>query len=631
MDEQSILALKNNNLLKDADFSKLNLDQIKGRVHTISLGEVLFKEGDSANSMYLVLDGEINLLDKKNYGKSKSVIFSKGDFFGAKELIENVQRSSTSISLMDSKLIEFSKEEIEFLAQQDNAISNNLNNSIDDDIISNSFDSLDAKDDFNEPEYFNEIESEFISDKNIDSMLSDIDELEDSNYSDDSLINEELSNHAQKFEEIIDDENNQYHLEIESNLISKINDSQINSESEKSEAEDNISKSFMTSEQFEMIVKALQLLNANVKLNDVLKNIVDVAVSLTNADRGTLYLVDNAKQEIWSKILIGNEIEEIRLNIGEGLAGWVAKTGETLNIKDVNNDNRFNREIDVVTGYETKNMLVYPIKNKTDEIVGVLQLLNNSRGYFSHQEEMFLNAISLNASIALESSSLVEKLITAERKTSLDKMGNFLGSDIKKPILVSRRYVQHLLKKDLPFDAKQILNLLYEQLDHVANQVETTADYTEGTILLRKQWLSLNDTLQEYVININSLLNLKNCRVVHDFSDDAEIYIDKKEFYQCYYHIIKNACEALPNGGNISISTKIKDETVIIYFEDKGIGINKSDLNKVFEPFWTKNKENGSGLGLAISKKIIEDLNGNIEIISEKNIGTTVIISMPIR
>ena len=71
MDEQSILALRNNNLLKNADFSKLNLDQIKGRVHTISLGEVLFKKGDSANSMYLILDGEINLLDKKNYGNHK--------------------------------------------------------------------------------------------------------------------------------------------------------------------------------------------------------------------------------------------------------------------------------------------------------------------------------------------------------------------------------------------------------------------------------------------------------------------------------------------------------------------------------------------------------------------------------
>ena len=59
----------------------------------------------------------------------------------------------------------------------------------------------------------------------------------------------------------------------------------------------------MSTEQFEMIIKSLQLVNANVKQDDVLKNIVDVAVNLTNADRGTLYLVDKETNEIWSKVI----------------------------------------------------------------------------------------------------------------------------------------------------------------------------------------------------------------------------------------------------------------------------------------------------------------------------------------
>lgn len=192
-----------------------------------------------------------------------------------------------------------------------------------------------------------------------------------------------------------------------------------------------IEKSYMSSEQFEMILKALQLVNSNVKKDDALKNIVDVAINLTNADRGTLYLVDG--DEIWSKVLVGGESEEIRLKVGVGIAGWVAETGEILNIKDVTQDERFDASIDKATGYKTKNMLVYPIKNKNDETVGVLQLINSLKGEFTEQEETFLNAISLNVAVALENTSLVEKLLTTERDTSIGKMGNFLTQNLKTP------------------------------------------------------------------------------------------------------------------------------------------------------------------------------------------------------
>lgn len=149
-------------------------------------------------------------------------------------------------------------------------------------------------------------------------------------------------------------------------------------------------ESFLSAEQFEMVIKALQLVNANVKKDDVLKNIVDVAVNLTNADRGTLYLVDKETNEIWSKVLIGGEVSEIRLKIGDGLSGWVAETGETLNIKDVNEDERFDGSFDKATGYKTKNMLVFPIKNKTEETVGVLQLLKQfKRRLFQTRRNVF--------------------------------------------------------------------------------------------------------------------------------------------------------------------------------------------------------------------------------------------------
>ena len=125
MDQESISALRNNNLLKNADISRLNLEKINGKLHSINGGEVLYREGDSANSIFLVVNGEINLLKKKNNSKSKSVVYADNDFFGAKELLKNINRCSTTVSLTDSYLIELTKDEIQYLIKKKEKIIDN--------------------------------------------------------------------------------------------------------------------------------------------------------------------------------------------------------------------------------------------------------------------------------------------------------------------------------------------------------------------------------------------------------------------------------------------------------------------------------------------------------------------------
>jgi len=622
MDQQSILALQNNKLTKNSDFSKLELNDITGKLHSVNVGEILYKEGDSADSMYLVVNGEVNLLSQDEDGLGEHVTYSDNDFFGAKELFENVDRYSTIVSLMDSYIIELKKEEIELLMEQDEGIAVNVKSSLSNDNNSKRDESSIEKYSFDEDDDNFDSLDEPYSDNDIDDILSSIDEQEQVVLSNDKEFDKEplVSFDSDEVEK----------SEIDMESVKRFVDETKEIEKQK-EVKDSDDGFFMTSSQFSLVIKALQLLNANVKIDDVLRNIVDVAVDLTNADRGTLYVVEKEKNEIWSKVLIANEIEEIRLKIGEGIAGWVAENGELLNIENVNKDDRFQSRIDDATGYTTKNMLCFPIKNKREEIVAVIQLLNNITGKFSTEEELFLNAISLNIAAALENSSLVEELIATERSTSLDKMGNFLGYDIKKPIQTSKRYAEHLSKKDLPSESKQIVDMLLDQLNYVADKVETTSEYTEGTIILRKQTVSLNDTLTKYSSDISNLLKKYDCKIEHELDKDVNVHIDRKEFYQCYYNIVKNSCEAFATGGNIFVSTNIINDKIHINIDDNGRGIERKDLAKVFEPFWTKDKTQNSGLGLSISKKIIEDHGGTVEIKSEKKSGTIVIIKLPIQ
>lgn len=382
--------------------------------------------------------------------------------------------------------------------------------------------------------------------------------------------------------------------------------------------------------QLKKIISALELVNSQVKIDDVLQNIIDVGIDLTNCDRGTLYIIDKAKNEIWSKIAIGSETKEIRLKIGEGLAGHVALTGVTLNINDVQSDKRFNREYDLDSGYVTKNMICFPIKNREKKIIGVLQLINSKAGAFTKLDEEFLEAISIQSAIAIQNAEMVEKLLQAERIQSLGKMTNFLIQDIKKPILVSKRYTEHLKNKELPDEVTKLIDMILEQLNQVADIVTTTSSYSDGTTILRTINLSLNNTLTDYLGRIEMYVKGKGCRVINEFDKDVTIKLDMKEFYQCYMHIIKNACDAMSEGGIIEISTKKEGKYIKIFFKDNGIGIDENLIGKIFDPFSSFGKKDGTGLGLSITRKVVEAHNGTLEVFSKIGEGSTFVITLPI-
>ncbi|MCB9208130.1 MAG: cyclic nucleotide-binding domain-containing protein [Ignavibacteriales bacterium] len=129
MNQQVLNSLKDNNLLKNADLNKLNIGKEIGKIKTLHGGEVIYREGDSANSVYLVINGEINLVKKNSEGKSHSFIYSDNDFFGAKELFANINRCTLTVSLKTSNVIELTKKEIEYMMQNDDSVLFNIQKS----------------------------------------------------------------------------------------------------------------------------------------------------------------------------------------------------------------------------------------------------------------------------------------------------------------------------------------------------------------------------------------------------------------------------------------------------------------------------------------------------------------------
>lgn len=157
-------------------------------------------------------------------------------------------------------------------------------------------------------------------------------------------------------------------------------------------------------------------LGTTLDLDDLLELILGRLTDLLDADRSTLYLVDEARGDLVSRVTIGSKVRSVRVKIGHGIAGTVAKTGEPIRLRDVYRDPRFEAEWDVLTGYRTTCMLAAPLKNHLGRTIGVIQVLNKADGEFTDEDEAILSALSTQAAVAIDNSRLFLSLIQKNRQ-----------------------------------------------------------------------------------------------------------------------------------------------------------------------------------------------------------------------
>lgn len=153
-------------------------------------------------------------------------------------------------------------------------------------------------------------------------------------------------------------------------------------------------------------------------LDQLLVLIMAKVTELMEADRSTLYLVTEDGGQLWSKVSQGGERVEIRLEVGEGIAGWVAQVREIVNIPDAYADQRFQPAVDLKSGYRTRSILSVPMLGALGGLVGVLQVLNKHDGPFTNADEELLLALAAQAAIAIENARLYHSLVSQNQELS---------------------------------------------------------------------------------------------------------------------------------------------------------------------------------------------------------------------
>lgn len=158
-------------------------------------------------------------------------------------------------------------------------------------------------------------------------------------------------------------------------------------------------------------------------IDRLLLRIMDEVKNVLNCDRCSVFILDEEKEELRARVAHGED--EIRFPSHLGIAGYVATTGELLNIPDAYADHRFNPNIDKQTGYRTRNMLTTPLRNKMGEIIGVFQALNKFGGPFTKDDEELLDSIGSISAAQIENAQLYE-----EQKKTFDSFIETLASTI---------------------------------------------------------------------------------------------------------------------------------------------------------------------------------------------------------
>ncbi|MFQ6004885.1 MAG: PP2C family protein-serine/threonine phosphatase [Woeseia sp.] len=173
------------------------------------------------------------------------------------------------------------------------------------------------------------------------------------------------------------------------------------------------SRQELDAEALHRILEVTRKLAAPFDLDTMLSEVVDAARNILHAERGTVFLYEPDSDELVVRVATG--IGTVRIPSDKGIVGESAQTRRLINVPDCYADERFNREIDKLTGYRSRCMLTIPLIGYEDSLVGVLQLLNKKDGVFDERDEFVASALAAQAAVVLHRVKITEAMIATEK------------------------------------------------------------------------------------------------------------------------------------------------------------------------------------------------------------------------
>jgi signal transduction histidine kinase len=382
-----------------------------------------------------------------------------------------------------------------------------------------------------------------------------------------------------------------------------------------------------------------QEVNAALDLGELLDRLLRRAMDLVGARAGSILLRERGTEDLYFRSTAGEAgdiVKRLRVNMGEGLVGWVAAQRQAVIVNDPVQDPRHDRKLAETIGYYPKNLLVAPLiahDEQGGEVLGVIELLDkDAKAGFLEQDLKLLTLIAGQASKAIQLARGKEERINQNRLASIGQMLSGVLHDLKTPMTIVSGYAQLMAQIDEAEQRSQYVEQILKQFDQMSAMTREVLAFARGesNVLIRKVFL--HKFLAEVEAHLKHEFAGKDVALQLEATFRGAAYFDEQKMLRVIHNIARNAAQAMPNGGSFRIATRTENENLVFEFGDSGTGIPAEMEGRLFELFATSGKKDGTGLGLAIVKKIVDEHRGTITYESRRdaNSGTTFFIRLPL-
>jgi signal transduction histidine kinase len=398
----------------------------------------------------------------------------------------------------------------------------------------------------------------------------------------------------------------------------------------------------------ELLLRLVELtvtLNSTLDLDELLQLITATATDVLDCEAASILLFDEKNPRLYFAAATGSDpaqLAEIPVPIDSSLAGTIFRTNQPLILNEVEQDPRHYSLVSEHIKFKINSLLGVPMLIK-DRTMGVLEAVNKHDQVFTESDVTILSVIAAHAAIAINNARLLSTTKSALKRVKEANLvkSNFLAlasHELRTPLGIIIGYATFLRENATGEDsdhASHVLNAASQMralLDQMSNLTMLQADEMN----MRRVQIPIQDVLSLAIDEIRYAATRRNLKLVYAFQDDPiPVFVDVDRTTLAIVNLLNNAIRFSSEDNEIVVGAVDQGKKVLIWVQDKGIGIPVDKLQKVFEEFYqieppNTRRHGGLGIGLTIAKGLIEAQDGKIWAESEgEGKGSTFYVELP--
>ncbi len=365
------------------------------------------------------------------------------------------------------------------------------------------------------------------------------------------------------------------------------------------------------------------LLGAITDPDALLVRISEESRMVASAEAASVMLYDAETDELYFQVALGDSGDqdalkrEVRLKMGQGIAGLAARTRSAVSVPDVTRDPRFFSDADAASQFQTRSLLAVPMMDR-DRLIGVLEVVNKVGGAsFSEMDEHVMAMFSSVAATAVVNARLINQQIRNERLAAIGEAIAGLTHHIKNIITglgSSTELIQMALDRQNTELALRTWPVLKRNVARMSCFVQDMLAFAKPRVPVRRP-ADLAALVRDAAQSVKDALAARNAELELNLERvTCPVSVDEDGIFRCLLNLLQNAVEALPEtGGRVRVTASITPCGALeVLVADNGAGVPPEVRKNLFQPFFSTKGGRGTGLGLATSAKILKEHGGTL-------------------